>query len=168
MFARAVLAFLALPAVLAGAVPWLLARVDPWRLGGSGAGIGVLFLGGAVVAWCARDFYVAGRGTLAPWAPPTRLVVVGLYRWVRNPMYLGVLTAVLGSALAAGSPLLAVYTFALGAAFHLRVVRYEEPWLAARFASDWAAYRQAVPRWLPARPRVERAGFAGGGETGGR
>jgi hypothetical protein len=64
----------------------------------------------------------AGRGTLAPWAPPTHLVTVGLYRFARNPMYVAVL-------------------------IHLRVVTYEEPWLARTFGADWLAYRGRIPRW---------------------
>jgi len=68
----------------------------------------MVVLGGGLVVllWCVRDFYVSGRGTLAPWNPPKRLVVVGLYRFTRNPMYIGVLMVVGGWAVRAGSPVL--------------------------------------------------------------
>jgi len=108
-----------------------------------------MLLGLLVVLWCVRDFYVIGKGTLAPWDAPTRLVIVGLYRYVRNPMYVGVLTWLAGWSLLRGSALLAVYTLIVGAAFHLRVLYYEEPTLQQRFAADWTAYRNSVNRWWP-------------------
>jgi protein-S-isoprenylcysteine O-methyltransferase Ste14 len=149
MLARALLAFLALPGLLAGVVPCAIGLVDPWRGDGYRSGLAVMAVGLAVLLRCVRDFYVSGKGTLAPWSPPRRLVVVGLYRKTRNPMYLGVLTLVAGWALGFGSPLLAVYVLLLAAGFHRRVVRHEEPWLARRFGAEWTAYAGTVPRWLP-------------------
>ncbi len=148
MFARALLAFLILPGMFAGLLPWVLARADPWR--GEAHSVGFVVLGGGLIVllWCVRDFYVSGKGTLAPWDPPRHLVVVGLYRFARNPMYLGVLLVVGGWALVMSSPLLAGYLLLLAGGFHLRVVRYEEPWLATQFGSEWSAYSAAVPRWL--------------------
>jgi len=149
MFLRALLAFLLLPGLAAGVLPPLLAMVDPWRgdlflPGGLPAGCGLILL-----LWCVRDFYVAGKGTLAPWDPPRRLVVVGLYRHLRNPMYVGVLLLVAGWAALLASPLLLLYALALAIGFHLRVVFYEEPWLASSFGADWQRYRTAVRRWRP-------------------
>jgi protein-S-isoprenylcysteine O-methyltransferase Ste14 len=149
MFARALLAFLALPVVVAGLVPWLLLGSDHWRGHGTVLGWPVLFLSGCVLLWCVRDFYTIGKGTLAPWDPPKRLVVVGLYRVVRNPMYIGVLGLVAGWSLIEGSPVLGIYTMMLAVAFHLRVVFYEEPRLARQFGSDWLRYQTSVRRWLP-------------------
>ena len=83
---------------------------------------------------------------------PRRLVVVGLYRSVRKPMYLAVLGSVAGLAWITGSPLLAVYAIFLAFAFHLRVVLYEEPALQHMFGSELADYRSRVRRWLPGRP----------------
>jgi protein-S-isoprenylcysteine O-methyltransferase Ste14 len=83
-----------------------------------------------------RDFFVAGRGTLAPWDPPRHLVVVGLYRFVRNPMYVSVLTVVVGWWLATGSRLLAGYAVVLAIGFHLRVLYHEEPWLRRQFGEE--------------------------------
>ena len=102
-----------------------------------------------LLLWCVRDFYVRGKGTLAPWDPPQNLVVVGLYRYMRNPMYVGVLTLVGGWVLTVGSFLVALYAVVLAIAFHIRVVVNEEPWLRSQFGDDWARYSANVPRWVP-------------------
>jgi protein-S-isoprenylcysteine O-methyltransferase Ste14 len=150
LFARALLAFLVLPGVVGFLVPWWIVASDPQRgAGGPIVGGFIAAVGFVVLLWCVRDFYVAGKGTLAPWDPPRRLVVVGLYRFARNPMYLGVLTLVLGWTVIAGSQGLAVYWVVLAAGFHLRTLWYEEPRLAAQFGPEYARYRAAVPRWLP-------------------
>ncbi len=149
----AILAFLAMPAIVAGVVPWLLLRSDRWRGAPEAPGLALVALGVAGLLWCVRDFYVIGKGTLAPWAPPRRLVVRGLYRFVRNPMYVSVLATVAGLAWWRASPALAAYAAALAIAFHLRVVLGEEPGMAARFGEEWTAYRAAVRRWVPGRRR---------------
>jgi len=133
----------------AGVLPWLIVSADPWRGRGWGPGLIVLGCGLGVLLWCVRDFYVAGKGTLAPWDPPRQLVVVRLYRFTRNPMYIGVLLLVGGWGLLTGSPLLGGYVVVLAIAFHLRVILYEEPWLSKQFASAWSAYAADVPRWRP-------------------
>ena len=152
LFFKACVAFLALPAVVAGLVPWLLLSSDPWRRAGTPLGWPVLTFGTGVLLWCVRDFYVIGKGTLAPWAPPERLVILGLYRFVRNPMYVGVLGIVSGLALVAGSLALGCYAVFLAVAFHLRVIKYEEPTLASEFGNEWNQYRHAVNRWVPRIP----------------
>jgi protein-S-isoprenylcysteine O-methyltransferase Ste14 len=149
MFIRALFAFLVLPGVVAGLVPVLIANADTNRHDGSAIGFGFLALGVLLLLWCVRDFYVSGKGTLAPWDPPKRLVVVGLYRFVRNPMYFAVLTMVLGWTLIFGSTWLAFYLVALAIGFHLRVLFHEEPRLRRQFAAEWSAYSKTVPRWLP-------------------
>jgi len=146
---RSLLAFLAFPAVVGILAPWLLAASDPARRAPWAPGIVLVAAGLAGLVWCVRDFHVVGRGTLAPWAPPRRLVVVGLYRFVRNPMYLSVLTLVAGFAAWRASPRTALYAAALAIAFHLRVVLAEEPWLARTFGEEWTAYARAVRRWVP-------------------
>jgi protein-S-isoprenylcysteine O-methyltransferase Ste14 len=157
LFARALLAFLALPGVVAFLLPWWIVATDPRRGEGWGLlGGAVAVVGAVVLLWCVRDFYVAGKGTLAPWDPPRHLVVVGLYRFTRNPMYIGVLTLVVGWSLLFGSWRLAVYAVVLAVGFHLRTILYEEPRLAAQFGADWERYRSAVPRWLPRRPQPAR------------
>jgi protein-S-isoprenylcysteine O-methyltransferase Ste14 len=150
LFLRALFAFLALPAVVGGLVPWLLYSGETGRAG-SWLGWPVPAFGLFVVLWCVRDFYVTGRGTLAPWDPPKKLVIVGLYRVVRNPMYVGVLLWIAGLAIVSGSGAIAVYAAILAAGFHLRVVIFEEPTLARLFPEDWPQYKSRVNRWLPKR-----------------
>jgi protein-S-isoprenylcysteine O-methyltransferase Ste14 len=149
MMIRALLAFLALPGLFAIILPWILVSVDPWLQRGSIVGAAVMVGGLIVVVLCARDFYRKGKGTLAPWDPPQRLVVVGLYRYCRNPIYIGALSLVGGASLLAGSPLVAGYMIILAVFFHLRVVFNEERWLARQFPGEWQAYSDAVPRWVP-------------------
>jgi protein-S-isoprenylcysteine O-methyltransferase Ste14 len=148
MLWRALVAFLALPGIVAFALPLALAGgvapfPVPQPLGLVPLAPGVLLLVG-----CTREFYVAGRGTLAPWAPPQRLVVSGPYRWSRNPMYVGVALILLGWAILFRSPWLLLYAACVTIGCHLRVVRAEEPWAARRFGADWAAYRARTPRWF--------------------
>jgi len=157
MFVRAIIAFLVLPGMVAGVVPLLIAQADTKRHGGSPIGFALLAVGLILLLWCVRDFYVAGKGTLAPWEPPKRLVVVGLYRFVRNPMYVAVLTIVLGWGLVFGSVWLAVYVVALAVGVHLRVVLHEEPCLRRQFGDQWITYATFVRRWLPRwKPGTER------------
>jgi protein-S-isoprenylcysteine O-methyltransferase Ste14 len=149
MFLRASISFLVLPGVIAGLLPALIVRVDVHRGQGSGFGWLLLGLGLFLLLWCVRVFFVSGRGTLAPWDPPKELVVVGPYRFVRNPMYIAALTLLVGWCVAAGSFWLALYTAAVAVVFHLRVIYYEEPTLLRLFGDKWTAYSASVPRWLP-------------------
>ncbi len=150
LFWRALVAFLLLPGMVAFVIPWLL---RPPATEARVAGLPVLALGTVLLLWCVRDFYVAGRGSLAPWAPPKNLVVVGLYRWSRNPMYVAVLTILCGWAIAYASRGLWIYAALIAVAFHVRVVFGEEPWLARTHGNVWAEYRANVPRWFGVRPR---------------
>lgn len=112
-----------------------------------------LLLGLAVIAACFADFVRRGRGTPAPYDPPRELVVAGLYRFVRNPQYLGVLLVVAGEALLTGRAVLLAYAALLAAGYHAFVVWHEEPALGRLFGPAYARYRDAVPRWLPRRPK---------------
>jgi len=148
MFARALLAFVALPGTVSFLIPvaWLwytghLQIIHLW-------GLIPLTVGCLTLLWCVRDFYVSGKGTLSPWAPPQTLVIVGLYRFSRNPMYISVLMILLGWAAAFSSIPLFVYTLAVMIAFYLRVVYGEEPALARKFDGDWESYANRVPRWF--------------------
>ena len=148
MFAQALIAFIALPGAVAFAVPavwlWSTAHTHPVHL----VGLIPLIVGSVGLPWCVRDFYIVGKGTLAPWAPPQHLVIVGLYRYSRNPMYVSVMLVLLGWATTFASPELFVYLLCVAAAFHLRVVYGEEPWLARRYGDAWRAYIERVPRWF--------------------
>lgn len=114
-----------------------------------GLALVLLAAGGGVYAWCLWDFASFGRGTPAPIDAPKRLVVRGLYRFVRNPMYVGVLAVILGQAVLFRSTALGLYALAVGTAFHGFVRLYEEPRLAREFGSEYEAYRARVGRWLP-------------------
>ena len=150
MLWRAILAFLALPGMVAFAVPLWLAWSERARRGAAlwPAAWLVVLAGASLLLWCVREFYVAGRGTLAPWAPPRSLVASGPYRLSRNPMYIAVILVLLGWAALFRSRTLLVYALAVAIAFHLRVVVSEEPWARRTFGADWENYRARVPRWI--------------------
>lgn len=94
-------------------------------------------------------FALVGLGTPAPIAPPTRLVVSGQYRHVRNPMYLAILAVLVGQSFLLGSAELLVYAVLVGLVFHAWVLLHEEPKLTARFGPSYEAYRRNVRRWWP-------------------
>jgi len=108
-----------------------------------------LLAGVAAIGWCFADFIRRGRGTPAPYDPPRELVVAGLYRYVRNPQYVGVIVAVLGETLLTGAAVLLGYAAVLAIGYHLFVTLYEEPALSRLFGHAYARYRAAVPRWIP-------------------
>jgi protein-S-isoprenylcysteine O-methyltransferase Ste14 len=143
---RSTLSFAALPGIVAYLVPLVLLR--PGGAPPRSAGLAIAAAGTAVLLTCVRDFHVRGRGTLAPWDPPQRLVRTGLYRYSRNPMYVGVLIVVSGWALAWPAATLWVYAGTIAALFHLRILLGEEPWLAATFGDEWTVYKRSVPRWV--------------------
>jgi protein-S-isoprenylcysteine O-methyltransferase Ste14 len=96
-----------------------------------------------------RRFAIEGLGTPAPAFPTTSLIVTGLYRFVRNPMYVGVIALILGQALLLANLTLMIYAFCVWAAFHLFVMFYEEPTLGRRYGAEYAAYCAGVRRWIP-------------------
>jgi protein-S-isoprenylcysteine O-methyltransferase Ste14 len=147
-FIRAAAAFVACPGMVAGAVPVFIVWRSSELVLTHPAGLVVLALGLAGLAWCVRDFYAAGAGTLAPWDPPRHLVTVGLYRFSRNPMYVAVATMLLGWALAFASPVLLGYALLVMLAFRLRVAWGEEPWLRRAHGPQWDDYTRRVRRWL--------------------
>lgn len=155
MLGRAIAAFIALPGVVAFALPIAIGTSAGRPVEHLPLAIAVLVAGTALLVWCAREFYVAGRGTLAPWAPPKHLVVTGPYRLTRNPMYVGVVAILIGWTVLWGSRALAIYTLVVMAAVHVRVRVAEEPWAARHFGAEWQAYRARVPRWFVG-PRASR------------
>lgn len=142
--------------MVAGLLPWwvqsspirLPLAFGPWRW------LGLLPLGAGLALLLATilDFAVVGRGTLAPWDAPRQLVTSRRYRWVRNPMYLGVLSLILGQGLLLQSGGVLALAGVLAGVFHLRVVYWEEPVLRRQFGPEFEAYRAAVPRWIPRSP----------------
>jgi protein-S-isoprenylcysteine O-methyltransferase Ste14 len=151
MLLRAITAFIAMPGIVAFALPiWIgISTHHPMRyvpLAGT-----VLALGTLLLLACVREFYVTGRGTLAPWSPPRHLVISGPYRWSRNPMYIGVVTILVGWWLLWDSRTLLTYTLVVACVFYVRVRVMEEPWAARHFGAEWEAYRANVPRWIGTR-----------------
>jgi len=108
-----------------------------------------LVAGVLIYLWTARDFTVSGKGTPAPIAAPRTLVVRGLYRYLRNPMYVGVLSVVIGEALLFESVALFIYALLLFPAFHMFVVFYEERVLRRQFGASYQHYCESVSRWVP-------------------
>jgi protein-S-isoprenylcysteine O-methyltransferase Ste14 len=142
------------PGVVAGFVPWHLTRGEPLA-GGAGTALALLLFaaGGAIYLWCVWDFASFGRGTPAPIDAPKQLVVRGLYHYTRNPMYLGVLTVLLGWVALTRALGLLLYAACVGGCFQLFVVYYEEPHLTKLFGDAYREYQARVGRWLP---RVRR------------
>lgn len=142
-----------LPGTVAGYVPWRffgLARVQlDLRRPLHGLGLLCVVLGAVLLGTCIWEFARSGRGTLAPVDPPRELVVRGLYRYVRNPMYLSVTTIVLGEVLLTGSRALLVYWVVWFVAANLFVIGYEEATLRRRFGASYERYTESVARWLP-------------------
>jgi protein-S-isoprenylcysteine O-methyltransferase Ste14 len=139
------------PGIVGGVVPWLLTG---WRSAGSATwlriiGWGLLGSGVAIVLEAFARFVLEGIGTPAPIAPTEKLVVGGLYRYVRNPMYLAVGAVILGQAAILGRWVLVAYVVVFGAIVWSFVHWYEEPTLRRRFGADYEAYLRTVPAWWP-------------------
>jgi protein-S-isoprenylcysteine O-methyltransferase Ste14 len=146
--------FLVGPGIVAGLIPWLLTgwRVrEPVPYWAPMRVLGVILLAAGLFALVQAfvRFVVEGLGTPAPIAAPERLVVGGLYRYVRNPMYVAVLTVIVGQALILGQLVLLPYAAAFWVITAAFVRWYEEPALTRRFGADYEAYRRAVPAWRP-------------------
>jgi protein-S-isoprenylcysteine O-methyltransferase Ste14 len=150
--------FLVAPGVVAGLMPWLLTgwdAGDTW-LPLQVAGAVVLVAGVAALVYSFARFVTEGRGTPAPVAPTERLVVGGLYRYVRNPMYVAVLATIVGQALLLGRWVLLGYGAVVFLAVFSFVRLYEEPELERTYGKQYADYRRAVPGWLPGPRRFRR------------
>ena len=148
-------AFLVLaPGIVAACVPWALTRWEmkaplfglaPLRV----AGVALVAIGLVGLLDSFRRFALEGLGTPAPVFPTRTLVVSGLYRFVRNPMYCGVVAMIAGQALLFGSSRLFLYAVAVWLAVHLFVVTCEEPRLHATYGAGYDEFRASVPRWIP-------------------
>jgi protein-S-isoprenylcysteine O-methyltransferase Ste14 len=112
-------------------------------------GVGFLIVGFALFCWCVSLFVRIGRGTLAPWDPTHNLVVVGPYRFVRNPMISGVTLLLIGQALVWGSWIVGVWAAVFISINHVYSVLSEEPGLEKRFGEPYRLYKANVPRWIP-------------------
>lgn len=141
------------PGTVAGIIPWFLLRgagdfalpmPSVWMIG-----LLPLLLGVGLYLWCAGAFTFIGKGTPAPIDAPKVLVIQGPYQWVRNPMYVAVLSVLIGEAILFRSFVLAGYALVFWAVVHAFVVLVEEPSLREQFGADYEAYLRAVGRWTP-------------------
>ena len=146
------------PGTVAGIIPWLILQgaggivlLIPsfWMLG-----FLPLLLGVGLYLWCAGAFTFIGKGTPAPIDAPVILVNKGPYRWVRNPMYIAVLSVIIGEAILFRSFPLVEYALLVGVVVHLFVVFVEEPSLRSQFGESYITYLRTVPRWIPRSPRA--------------
>ena len=142
------------PGFVAGLVPWWISR---WRLDTPFLGFPPVRIAGAILLALGviglldsfARFALKGEGTPAPIFPTRHLVVSGLYRYVRNPMYVSVVSAILGQALILGNTQLLEYGASVWLAFHLFVLLYEEPVLRETFGAEYQSFCAHVPRWIP-------------------
>jgi len=160
MIIRHLLSILLLPTVVTIVVPYLIVRSRPSLLAitrfagyvplvGLLSGAVLIVLGLTLICATVWHFATVGKGTLAPWDPPRRLVVVGIYRFVRNPMISGVLLILFGEALALTSIALLTWAIAFFAINAIYIPLIEEQSLLSRFGDHYSIYRRNVPRWLP-------------------
>ena len=146
--------FVVAPIIVAGLIPLSITgrQLRPPLLGlGPSRVIGavLVILGLVPLLESFGRFALVGLGTPAPIAPPQHLVVSGFYRFVRNPMYVGVVTIILGEALMLGEANLLIYGAIIWLAFHIFVLVYEEPTLLQAYGPEYEAFRANVPRWIP-------------------
>lgn len=157
---RTLVYLLVLPIPLIGVVPWWLHRVAEGPLVWSGSGwqwfgVWLILNGVGLAGWCVNLFNAEGRGTPVPFDPPRRFVVSGPYRFVRNPMVLGIFLVLWGEAVVYQSQAVLLYALGLMGAGWVFVRYVEEPELERRFGEAYLVYKRQVPRWIP-RPGTQR------------
>ncbi len=142
------------PGIVAGLVPYLILKekindafIFPWPVykyfGAAGIVIGLIFL-----LWCITSFAISGRGTLSPADPTKKLVTKGLYKFTRNPMYVGVVLILMGQTLMYLSASLLIYSTLVLIGFNIFIIFIEEPRLKKDFGLDYYSYCQKVRRWI--------------------
>ncbi len=151
------LATILVPGVAVLLMPYWILRLTDGATGPRIGGLEVLLialvvLGGAMVVWVSYAFVTRGKGTPVPLAPPEILLAEGLYRFVRNPMYVGALVALLAEAVLFRSAWILLYAGFLWLALHTFTVLFEEPQLEQRFGDSYRDYKARTPRWIPRRP----------------
>lgn len=142
------------PGTVAGLVPWWISQ---WRIYDPFLGLGLLrwigialiLAGAAILLEAFARFAWYGLGTPAPVFPTKRLVTTGLYRYVRNPMYVAVTAVIFGQGLLFGNPQVLGYGVCVWLAFFVFVLAYEEPTLRRTYGHEYTEFCAAVPRWMP-------------------
>lgn len=158
------------PGTVAALIPyWLISSMGRGALAGHPVrylGIPLIIIGAAGLLWCVWEFFSEGRGTISPVDPPKHLVVRGLYRYVRNPMYVLVVIVLLGEAIFFMSRAVLIWAVVFIVLASLFVMLYEEPYLRRRFGESYERYTQTVGRWIPRFP-TDNPGSQrlGGGES---
>ncbi len=142
------------PGIVCGLVPWLIVRRElndiletPFELY-QYLGLILIALGLSILLYCIFSFAKEGKGTLSPADPTKKLVIKGLYRYSRNPMYIGVLIILLGETIFTRSLMLGIYMFFVAVAFFMFITFFEEPRLHREFGEEYGEYRKKVRRWL--------------------
>src|SRR5262244_676098 len=143
-----------LPGTVTVALPWWILSARDDGIFSSGRafryfGVPLILIGAAGLLWCIWQFFSEGRGTLAPVDAPKHLVVRGLYRYVRNPMYVSVATILIGEVILFMSTAIIIETGVFMVLVYLFVVYYEEPTLRRQFGESYERYTQTVSRWIP-------------------
>jgi protein-S-isoprenylcysteine O-methyltransferase Ste14 len=150
LFLKNFLFTLLVPGMIGVYIPVLFARNRPLATGLTlGLALALFIIGAAIYVWCVWDFATFGRGTPAPIDAPKKLVVRGMYRHTRNPIYVGVVAVLLGWAVMFRGMALLIYAFCVAIGFHLFVLFYEEPCLSRQFGAEYHDYCARVGRWLP-------------------
>ena len=142
-----------IPGTVTVVIPYMIVKNSPLRtiiqpLFPHNLGLVPLLAGLTICLWCFWDFINKGEGTPSPFDPPKQLVTVGLYRYVRNPMYIGIVLMIFGETVICSSVPLTLYLIVLIVIFHIRVVYYEEPNLRSEFGEKYDDYLISVPRWI--------------------
>jgi protein-S-isoprenylcysteine O-methyltransferase Ste14 len=143
------------PGVVTVVIPvFILSAESPGDAPGYMRWIGMLLIlcGAWILISCIYMFGKFGKGTLSPFDPARHLVIKGLYRYVRNPMYVGVMIVLVGEALWSCSLMMVFYALIVFVAFNLFIIFYEEPYLRREFGDQYDRYKANVGRWIPGRP----------------
>jgi len=148
---KSLLFLIVAPGMVAGYIPLVLLRRGSQLETGFFAYLAfpLWAAGGIILLWSFWNFLIQGRGTPAPIDPPKELVVTGFYRYVRNPMYVGIFLAIIGHFLWFRHWNLLIYAIAVAVAFNTFVAYYEEPTLKRKFGVSYEDYLKRVPRWIP-------------------
>ena len=148
---RSLLFLILAPGIVAGYVPLVLLRQGSQIETGffSYLAFPLWLIGSIILLWSFWNFLIQGRGTPAPIDPPKELVATGFYRYIRNPMYVGVLAIIIGHFLWFGYWSLLIYAIVVFVGFHTFVTFYEEPTLKRKFGTSYEDYLKKVPRWIP-------------------
>ena len=150
---RSIMWAVLLPGVMAFYLPWRFFGLNHWHSARNSplhvVGVALMAAGTVMLAICIFEFARSGRGTLSPADPPKELVVQGLYRYVRNPMYVSVSLILIGEYFVTASVPLLLYWVVWFAVVNLFVMGYEEPALRRQFGESYASYAREVGRWIP-------------------